>query len=100
MSLDAAPAGLTQGDVVTHMVDSERLQQLRAGITSLSVRHREVVVLCDLHDVSYLEAAAVLNVPVGTVRSRLHRARQQLLEWMQEGETHPILAPRLGRSVT
>ena len=41
---------------------------------------REVVALCDLNEMSYAEAAAALGCAVGTVRSRLHRARAMLLE--------------------
>ncbi len=44
--------------------------------------HREVVVLCDLHELSYAEAAKALGCAVGTVRSRLHRARALLSERM------------------
>ena len=39
------------------------------------LRYREVIVLCDLEEISYGEAAAALDCAVGTVRSRLHRAR-------------------------
>jgi RNA polymerase sigma-70 factor (ECF subfamily) len=46
----------------------------------LPAHYREVVVLCDLHEMSYLEAAEVLGCAIGTVRSRLHRARAILVE--------------------
>lgn len=48
------------------------------AIAQLEPHHREVVVLCELEERSYAEAAEVLGVPVGTVRSRLFRAREQL----------------------
>jgi RNA polymerase sigma-70 factor (ECF subfamily) len=54
------------------------VQRLRQAILALPSRYREVVVLCDLQDVTYVEAAATLKCPIGTVRSRLHRARQLL----------------------
>jgi RNA polymerase sigma-70 factor, ECF subfamily len=44
----------------------------------LPLRYREVVVLCDLEEISYSEAAVVLECAIGTVRSRLHRARTLL----------------------
>jgi RNA polymerase sigma-70 factor (ECF subfamily) len=44
----------------------------------LPSHYREVVVLCDLQEMSYDEAAAALNCAIGTVRSRLHRARTLL----------------------
>lgn len=51
---------------------------LRQAIAALPKRYREVVVLCDLESRSYEEAAAIAEVAVGTVRSRLHRARALL----------------------
>jgi len=51
---------------------------VRAAIAALPPRYREVVVLCDLEGLSYEEAAAAAACATGTVRSRLHRARQFL----------------------
>jgi RNA polymerase sigma-70 factor (ECF subfamily) len=51
---------------------------LREAIAALPVRYREVVVLCDLEGHTYEDAAAALDCAVGTVRSRLHRARELL----------------------
>ena len=45
---------------------------------ALPVLYREAVVLCDLQEMAYGDAAAVIGCPVGTVRSRLHRARAML----------------------
>ena len=47
---------------------------------ALPERYREVVVLCDLQEMSYVEAAEILGCAVGTVRSRLHRAARCLLK--------------------
>jgi RNA polymerase sigma-70 factor, ECF subfamily len=55
-------------------------RQLRLAILHLPVHYREVVVLCELNGLSYEEAALVAGCPVGTVRSRLSRARQMLIE--------------------
>lgn len=52
---------------------------LRQAILGLPVRYREVVVLCELNGLSYEEAAAIAGCPVGTVRSRLSRARHMLI---------------------
>jgi len=52
--------------------------EVRAAIESLPVHYREVVVLRDLEDFSYQEIAAVIGCPVGTVMSRLGRAREKL----------------------
>ena len=51
---------------------------VRRAIEGLEEHHRVVVVLCDIEERPYAEAAAILGVPVGTVRSRLSRAREQL----------------------
>lgn len=51
---------------------------LRRAIVALPEKYREVVVLCDLEEKSYEEAAGAMGIAVGTVRSRLHRARALL----------------------
>ncbi len=58
----------------------ETIESVRSAILTLPERYREVVVLCDLQELSYQETAAVLGCAVGTVRSRLHRARSLLIE--------------------
>jgi RNA polymerase sigma-70 factor (ECF subfamily) len=70
------------------------LQRLRGAILSLPSRYREVVVLCDLHDLSYADAAATIGCALGTVRSRLHRARQLLTEKMRRSRCHHSSAAR------
>jgi RNA polymerase sigma-70 factor (ECF subfamily) len=62
----------------TGLEQQHDLQRLRCAVLALPSRYREVIVLCDLQDVSYAEAAATIGCAVGTVRSRLHRARQIL----------------------
>lgn len=56
----------------------ERRRLLQEAIQRLPAQQRQVVVLCDLNGLSYEEAAAALDCPVGTVRSRLSRGRQEL----------------------
>jgi len=58
--------------------DEPDTQELRRAIAALPFRYREVVVVCDLEGRSYEEAAALFACPIGTVRSRLHRARELL----------------------
>ncbi|MFF1924730.1 RNA polymerase sigma factor [Streptomyces sp. NPDC058221] len=55
-------------------------RDLAAALAGLSARHRDVVLLVAWADLDYEEAATALGVPVGTVRSRLHRARSKLRE--------------------
>jgi RNA polymerase sigma-70 factor, ECF subfamily len=62
----------------------ETVGRVRQAIRTLPENYREAVVLCDLEEMSYEEAAEVLDCPVGTVRSRLHRARSLLLEKLRE----------------
>jgi RNA polymerase sigma-70 factor, ECF subfamily len=59
---------------------SETIESVRKAVLSLPPKYREVVVLCELQDVSYGETAEILGCAIGTVRSRLHRARALLLE--------------------
>ena len=56
----------------------EAVAVVRAGMNALPPALREVVILCALEEMSYEQAAQVLDVPLGTVRSRLHRAKGQL----------------------
>jgi RNA polymerase sigma-70 factor (ECF subfamily) len=66
----------------------ERRERVRSAVLSLPPEFRETVVLCELEEMSYEEAAQALNCPIGTVRSRLHRGRALLLaklEMLREG---------------
>jgi RNA polymerase sigma-70 factor (ECF subfamily) len=53
-------------------------ETVRAALAELAVQHREILLLCEVEEMSYEEIAQVLGVPMGTVMSRLHRARQAL----------------------
>jgi RNA polymerase sigma-70 factor (ECF subfamily) len=57
----------------------ERREQVRAAVQELPAEFREVVVLCELEEMSYEEAARWMGCPIGTIRSRLHRGRALLL---------------------
>jgi RNA polymerase sigma-70 factor (ECF subfamily) len=65
---------------------------VRIALGQLSAGHREILALVDLAGFSYREAAEVLEVPVGTVMSRISRARDKLLEAL--GETNVRALPR------
>ena len=65
-------------DPLGEMTRVERVAMLRRAVLALPVRYREVVVLCDLEELSYAEAADSLGCAIGTIRSRLHRARALL----------------------
>jgi len=55
-------------------------QLVQSALEQLAVAHREVLLLCDVEEMSYQEIAATLGVPMGTVMSRLSRARRALRE--------------------
>ena len=57
---------------------SEVTAAFRRAMLELPLQHREIIALCDLEELPYATVANVLNCPVGTVRSRLHRARALL----------------------
>jgi RNA polymerase sigma-70 factor (ECF subfamily) len=71
---------IAQDNPLNELARSETIAAVRQAILALPSHYREVVVLCDLHEMSYVEAAEVLRCAVGTVRSRLHRARSLLIE--------------------
>jgi RNA polymerase sigma-70 factor (ECF subfamily) len=64
----------------------ENEEQIRWALGRLSVEHRAVVVLKDIEELRYEEIAEILKVPIGTVRSRLHRARLELRELLERFE--------------
>jgi len=57
----------------------ERIEQVREAVLALPAEFREAVVLCELEEMSYEEAAQACGCPLGTIRSRLHRGRALLL---------------------
>ncbi len=72
-------------DPLADLTTAEMLDDLRQAVLTLPLKYREAVVLCDLQEMNYVDAAAVLGCPVGTVRSRLHRARDLLLHKLKSG---------------
>lgn len=66
--------------------DIDNAEALWQAVGTLTVEHREIVHLRFAADLSYVEIAQMLGVPVGTVRSRLHRALKAIREQMEERE--------------
>ena len=66
---------------------SEMLAWVKYGISSLPFKHRQVITLVDIESFSYAEVANILDIPQGTVMSRLNRARQALKKILQESKT-------------
>jgi RNA polymerase sigma-70 factor (ECF subfamily) len=71
------------GDVLTDMTRRETVESVRQAVLALPGVYREAVVLCELQELSYEDAAEAIGCPVGTVRSRLHRGRGLLLIKLQ-----------------
>jgi len=65
-------------DVLGVLIKNEVTAALYTALEELTDRYRDAVVLCDLEEKSYEDAARLMGCPVGTVRSRLHRARMLL----------------------
>lgn len=65
-------------DLLLGLERAQRVAAVRDAILSLPEHYREVVLLCEIEEFSYEEAAQVVGVPIGTVRSRLSRAKHQL----------------------
>jgi RNA polymerase sigma factor (sigma-70 family) len=97
-ALARLPAGEAVPDFAEEAVgridDGERLAAVRAALDSLRRPEREVLVLCVWSGLDYAEAARALGVPVGTVRSRLSRARRKLNRLVAAGTLRP---PPTGR---
>ncbi len=64
---------------------AEEISKLRSAIQLLPEHYREVIILCEIHEFSYEQAAQILDCAVGTVRSRLHRGRSILAKNLREG---------------
>ena len=79
-------------DAVTRPTQLDRLEleSLAAALALLSEEHREVILLVGLEEMTYAEAATVLGIPVGTVMSRLSRARARLRKLMTAREAGTV----------
>ena len=83
-------------DPLLDLSKNELIDGVRQAVLGLPQHYREAVVLCDLHEMSYAESAQVLGCAVGTIRSRLHRARGMLLERLRsraDSQSSSINAP-------
>ena len=89
----AAGPSLNDGEVYIDIADdapspqtmverSELREQIEQGLRSLTPEHRQVLILREMHQLSYDEIAAVLELDTGTVKSRISRARKQLRNFL------------------
>jgi RNA polymerase sigma-70 factor (ECF subfamily) len=77
---DCAETATNERDVLGQLTREEAIEAVRHAVLTLPAVYREALVLCELEEMQYADAATVLGVPVGTVRSRLNRGRGMLLE--------------------
>lgn len=92
------PADDAAGDFASRVVDKEAVS---AALAELPPDHRAVLVLRDVEGYSYEELARILDCPVGTVRSRLNRARanmMKILSAMEQNENISVKNSKGGRS--
>jgi RNA polymerase sigma-70 factor (ECF subfamily) len=82
-------------DPLADLVRERNLDAIRQALRSLPLRYREVLVLCDLQELSYADAATAVGCAVGTVRSRLHRGRAMLAARLRIGDTRALPHMRL-----
>jgi len=85
-SLDALQGGLAErADDGASAETAVAVRELREALLRLPDEQRQVLLLVGLEQFSYAEAAGVLNVPIGTVMSRLARGRERLRQLLEEG---------------
>ena len=68
----------------TLLIDRSSQELVQRAIQELPVHFREILLLCDVEEMSYQEIAETLSIPIGTVMSRLSRARKGLRGRLQE----------------
>jgi RNA polymerase sigma-70 factor (ECF subfamily) len=73
-----ASALVSASDVLADLARADLLECLQKAVLALPEPYREVIVMCDLEEMSYPDAAQLLQCPPGTIASRLHRARLML----------------------
>ncbi|HVX67607.1 MAG TPA: RNA polymerase sigma factor [Bryobacteraceae bacterium] len=77
----AEPVAVEQPEA--DLARSQMIEAVRRAVLALPVHYREAVVLCDLEEADYADAAAALGCSVGTVKSRLHRGRRLLAQRLE-----------------
>lgn len=74
---------IVRHDPLADLTRNEVIESVRQAILALPTHYREVIILCNLHEMNYEEAARVIGCAIGTVRSRLSRARALLMQRLQ-----------------
>lgn len=66
------------------LINNERQQRILKAINSLKPKFKETVMLCEIYDYSYEEAAYKLKCPIGTIKSRLYNAKKELAVMLKD----------------
>ena len=82
-----------QLELSTPAPDNSAMREFLHAVHRLSVEHRQILLLVSVEELSYREIADELEIPMGTVMSRLARAREQLRELLQDGSAEIISLP-------
>lgn len=69
---------------LTRLLQDEAAETMRAALRRLPAHYREAIILVELQDESYASAATILQVPIGTVRSRLARGKAHLMDLLSQ----------------
>ncbi|MGB9110416.1 MAG: RNA polymerase sigma factor [Telluria sp.] len=80
------------GGPLARLLDSEAAEQVRRALAHLAPHYRDVVILYEMHDLSYADIADICQVDIGTVRSRLSRGRAALAKRLADWRASPHLA--------
>jgi RNA polymerase sigma-70 factor (ECF subfamily) len=73
--VEASGEPVAEDNILGDLIQNERTVALHAALRELPDVYRDAVILCDLEERSYEDVARLMACPVGTIRSRLHRAR-------------------------
>jgi len=79
--------------------ENDIISQVRKSVAELTIEQRQIISLVDLGELSYCEVAQALDIPVGTVMSRLHRARKSLLKKLEMNQRQTTMVTRHMRVV-
>jgi RNA polymerase sigma-70 factor (ECF subfamily) len=83
---------LDEGGPLARLLDNEAAEQVRRALAHLAPHYRDVVILYEMHELSYAEIADICQVDIGTVRSRLSRGRAALAKRLTGWRASPDLA--------
>lgn len=83
---------LDEGGPLARLLDNEAAEQVRRALAHLAPHYRDVVILYEMHELSYAEIADICQVDIGTVRSRLSRGRAALAKRLAGWRNAPDLA--------